>query len=227
MHSHDKIAEVFDQWAQSERAQKMADGHQFAARYDFTRLEVEQEDRYLDIGCGLGYSVRWAAELSSSVHALGVDVSGAMVTKARNLAHAQENAHFRQGHFPAVVAGETFNRIFSVEALYYLPDLATALIAVFNALKPGGRFVAVIDHYHENEASHAWTERVNVPLVLWTIDEWRMGMQAAGFINVQLEQLRYPESVHATQWQTTVGSLVLVGDRTSSPSESSAQEAST
>ena len=214
-HSHQKIGEVFDHWASTDRAQKMADGHQFGAQYAFRLLDVGPQDRYLDIGCGLGYSVRWAAHVSSEVQALGVDISGTMVEEARRLSADLPNATFRQGYFPSVLAGETFHRIFSVEALYYLPDLTVALQQVFEHLRADGRFVTVIDYYRENEGCHDWVDRVGVPLVLWSIDEWTNGLSKAGFVNISAEQRRHPKTPETTAWQQMYGSLILCADRPS------------
>lgn len=212
-HSHTKIGEVFDQWASTERAQKMADGHQYAAEIGFKLLDVQPRHRYLDIGCGLGYSVRWAASLDGSVDGVGVDVSGTMVREATALSEDYPNAQFRQGQFPDVVSGETFDRIFSVEALYYLPDLTEALAQVFAHVAPGGRFVTVIDYYRENEGCHDWSDSVGVPLVLWSVAEWQQGLAVAGFHNISAEQRRHPSSAYTVDWQETYGSLILKADR--------------
>ena len=168
----------------------MADGHQFGAQYAFRLLDVGPQDRYLDIGCGLAI---WAlgAHVSSEVQALGVDISGTMVEEARRLSADLPNATFRQGYFPSVLAKETFHRLFSVEALYYLPDLTVALQQVFEHLRADGRFVTVIDYYRENEGCHDWVDRVGVPLVLWSIDEWTNGLSKASFVNISAEQRRH------------------------------------
>ena len=57
---------------------------------------------------------------------------------------------FFKESFPPAFKVRTFDRIFSVEALYYYADLQQAIEAVFAHLAPGGRFVTVIDHYEEN-----------------------------------------------------------------------------
>ncbi len=212
-HSHTKIGEVFDQWASTERAQRMADGHRFAAEIGFQMLDVQPTHRYLDIGCGLGYSVRWAASIHSSVDGIGIDVSNTMIEEANALSKSHANAQFRHGQFPDVVAGETFDRVFSVEALYYLPDLGEALSQVFAHVSPGGRFVTVIDYYRENDGCHDWSDSVGVPLVLWSISEWRQGLLDAGFEHVVAEQRRHPSDVATTDWQQRYGSLLLKGER--------------
>ena len=215
MHSHENIGKVFDAWASNGRAQTMADGHQCGAQYGFSLLAVGSDHSYLDIGCGLGYAVRWAAQASASVRALGVDVSANMVEAARALSESVENARFRTGYFPDVVSGQSFDKIFSVEALYYLPDLGRALKDVYAHLEPGGRFVTVIDYYFENDACHNWSNRVGVPLILWSIDQWRAGLKDAGFIEIKAEQRRHPKTGDTDSWQQKYGSLILCADKPS------------
>ena len=136
-----------------------------------------------------------------------------MIEQATSLSVDLPNASFKCGEFPEVVGGERFDRIFSVEALYYVPDLAGVLDAVYKHLKPGGRFVTVIDHYQENTACHNWTEMVGVPLVLWSIPDWCKRLEMVGFVNVSAEQVKHPPSVTTQPWQETHGSLVLTGVR--------------
>lgn len=208
-----QVAEVFDGWAQSGRAQTMADGHIVGATRGFEILSIESGQRVLDIGCGLGYAVRWAGGISPSVKATGVDVSPTMIEQAAALSTDLTNTTFICGEFPEVVGVQQFDRIFSVEALYYVPDLVGVLKAVYNHIKPGGRFVTVIDHYYENTASHSWAEMVGVPLVLWSVSQWCDQLARTGFVNVESEQIKHPPSSTTQPWQEAHGSLILHGMR--------------
>lgn len=208
-----QVADVFDGWAKSGRAQTMADGHAVGATRGFELLTIEPGHQVLDIGCGLGYAVRWASGLSSSVSALGVDVSPTMIEQARLLSTEFPNSEFICGEFPEVVQGRRFDRIFSVEALYYVPDLVGVLTAVYKHLEPGGRFVTVIDHYQENTACHNWTDMVGVPLVLWSISEWCDTLRLTGFADVTAERVKHPPSSSTQPWQEEQGSLILKATR--------------
>ena len=209
----EKVAKVFDSWATSGRAQTMADGHVVGATRGFELLSIKADQDVLDIGCGLGYAVRWAAGVSPSVRALGVDVSATMIDKARALSVDLDNADFVCGTFPEVVSARQFHRIFSVEALYYVPDLAGVLRAVHESLRPGGRFVTVIDHYRENLACHDWSQMVGVPLVLWSIEQWCQQLHRIGFVDVSAEQIKHPCSNTTQTWQVEHGSLILSAHR--------------
>ncbi len=77
-----RVRDVFDDWARRGRAEGMERGHGPTARQGFDRLEVGAGTRYLDIGCGNGYTVRWAA--AAGARATGLDVSAEMITRARD-----------------------------------------------------------------------------------------------------------------------------------------------
>lgn len=123
------VRAVFDDWARRGRAEGMERGHGPVARQAFERLNVGAGDRYLDVGCGNGYTVRWAAAVEPSVEALGVDVSTEMIALARHQTEAA-NARFLSGAFPhAEVAAGSVDALFSMEVFYYLPDLHPPLAA--------------------------------------------------------------------------------------------------
>ena len=53
---------MFDEWALVGRAEGMERGHGPYARRGFEFLDLSGTPmRYLDVGCGNGYTVRWAA----------------------------------------------------------------------------------------------------------------------------------------------------------------------
>ena len=56
-------------------------------------------ERVLDIGCGTGQTTRDAARTAAAGSALGIDISGPMIARARELAAAEHlrNVRFEQG----------------------------------------------------------------------------------------------------------------------------------
>src|SRR3954471_15556366 len=65
----------------------------------FAAAVIGSSDRVLDVACGNGQTTRLAAGLASGGHALGVDLSGPMVQRARAIATAEGigNVRFEQG----------------------------------------------------------------------------------------------------------------------------------
>jgi SAM-dependent methyltransferase len=206
-----EVAALFDEWALAGRAEGMERTHERAARAGFELLEIGEGDRYLDIGCGNGYTVRWAADAGAR-EAVGVDVSAEMIARARERCRDVAAATFICGEFPAVpLEPASFDGVFSMEVFYYIDDLDAALEATAGLLVPGGRFACVVDYYRENRASHSWADDLGLSLHLLGEDEWRERMTRAGFEIVGQRRVRAaPTSDNKSSWQVVEGGLLTV-----------------
>ena len=99
-------------------------------------------ERILDVGCGVGASLRYIPE---TVDYVGVDISEAYIAKAKA-------DYGRRGKFICAdvttlgaAALGTFDRAFSFGVLHHLPDdvAAQAVKFVRRVVKPGGSFVSI------------------------------------------------------------------------------------
>jgi trans-aconitate methyltransferase len=100
-------------------------------------LDAKAGECVLDIGCGTGQLTARIAETGAQV--LGIDTSPAMVAQARQ--------NFPKLKFQLIDAGlfrseKKFDAVFSNAALHWMQNADAVADAVFQALKPGGRFVA-------------------------------------------------------------------------------------
>ena len=208
------VREVFDRWAREGRAEGMEHGHGPAARMAFERLKLRPGSRYLDIGCGNGYTVRWAALESPQGRAVGLDLSSAMIELAWRMSADLPNVSFLTGSFPDVhLRDAPFDAIFSMEAFYYLEDLDASLRRVHELLRPGGQFACVVDYYGENKASHSWPEDVGVSMTLLGSDGWADSFRRAGLGVVDQCRLRLKPDQASAEWKVSEGSLLTLGRR--------------
>jgi len=185
-----RVRDVFDDWARRGRASGMERTHEPVARAAFERLGVRAGGRYLDIGCGNGYTVRWAAAVAPDVQATGVDVSPEMIQQARELSADLPNTRFNCGPFPLPgLERGSFDAIFSMEVFYYLPDLDAGLRQARRLLSPGGRFVCVVDYYEENPESHSWPEELGLTLQLRSMAGWVEAFEGAGLRVIEQERI--------------------------------------
>jgi SAM-dependent methyltransferase len=212
-----KVTAVFDDWALAGRAEGMERGHGPYARRAFDLLDLPDGPvRYLDVGCGNGYTVRWAAEQHRGGLALGLDGSAEMVARARALSgHTSArfvHAPFPEHNQPELLVPGSFDAIFSMEVFYYLPDLPAGLREVARLLRSGGRFACVVDFYAENTASHRWPDDLGVPMTLLSMADWRNAMEAADLRVVHQEQLRAAPGSDGGSWKETVGSLMTIAE---------------
>ncbi|MFG2291815.1 class I SAM-dependent methyltransferase [Streptomyces sp. NPDC048603] len=107
---------------------------------------VTDTDHVLDIGCGAGRTTRLAAGRARGGRALGLDLSGPMLEKARESALREEveNASFVQGdaQVHAFEAGG-FDTVISRYGMTYFADPAAAFANLHRALRPGGRLAFI------------------------------------------------------------------------------------
>ncbi|MFK7987771.1 MAG: class I SAM-dependent methyltransferase [Sandaracinaceae bacterium] len=210
----DRVSQLFDGWAEAGRAEGMERGHEHAARAAFERLGIEPGARYLDVGCGNGYAVRWAADVDPSVQAFGIDVSAKMIERARERS-PQPNARFIHAPFPLpMLKAKSFATVLSVETLYYLPDLTWGLVSVGRLLEPGGRFACVVDYYEENAASHGWPEELGLEMKRLSAAGWRAAMEEVGLQVIDQTRIRRPLADGETPgWAQSEGSLLTLAMR--------------
>jgi SAM-dependent methyltransferase len=117
-------------------------------------LDVQPSDHILDIGCGDGkLTVELAKQLTSG-KILGVDSSAAMIEAGKDLAKGLQlsNCSFDvvdcstfEGDKAGSYLDGSWDKVFSNAAYHWIlrqpESRVRALTAVYNALKPGGKFV--------------------------------------------------------------------------------------
>jgi SAM-dependent methyltransferase len=216
-HSEDPIGvrDLFDEWARQGRGDRLAQSHWPAASQALDRLHLSASSWFIDIGCGTGYAVCWAARAAPDGRAVGIDASEAMIARARISCVGLPNADFHVAHFPTqhTLPPGRFDAAFSMETFYYFDDLDAALAETRRLLAPGGHFACVVDYYGENRASHGWAEDVGLPMRLLDSDRWREAFVRAGFTSVTQDRLRLPPGPGTAAWQVTEGSLLTLGTR--------------
>lgn len=107
----------------------------------YTYLDPHAGEHILDVGCGTG---NFSLELArKGVKVTGIDISEPMLAKARKKAAdaglAIEFLHADAMKLP--FGDNTFDKIVSVTALEFAPDLKAVLEESYRVLKPGGRMV--------------------------------------------------------------------------------------
>ena len=154
---------------------------------------LQPGETVLDLGSGAGFDAFLAARaVGTTGHVIGVDMTPAMVSKARANAEAGDYAHveFRLGeieHLP--VADGTIDVIISNCVINLSPDKPAVFREAFRVLRPGGR-LAISDVVAFAELP----EDVRSDLALYSgcmagaslISELTAVMAEAGFANVEI-----------------------------------------
>jgi SAM-dependent methyltransferase len=192
----EQLRTEFNEWARAGKGESMERGHRPVGEQAITAMNISASARVLDVGCGSGWATRLLADYASAGHVTGIDISDEMVRLARETSQSYPNVDYevrsaeRLG-FP----DDEFTHAFSMESLYYYRDIPKALSEIYRVLKPGGIFVAVVDLYWENQATHQWVDTLNVPVDLLSIDQYRSLFTDAGFVNFRDRRLIDPRPV--------------------------------
>lgn len=112
----------------------------FVSKYGVKVLELLQPnegERILDLGCGTGDLTHELVQ--AGVEAVGIDLSAEMIEKARK---KYPGISFMQANAETYRVGEPFDAVFSNAALHWMKRPELVIETIYQALKPGGRFVA-------------------------------------------------------------------------------------
>jgi len=186
--THEKIAKLFDKWAATGRGEGMQEGHGDVVEQVIEKLNIKAGFQILDLGCGIGWATRILAQRGAGVQAIGIDASPAMIQKAEELSPLTIRARYEVGHFEKLdFKDDKFDLVFSMEALYYAPDLDRALGEVFRVLKSGGRAEIVMDNYEGRATTAGWAQEIGLAMHHLSPKAWQSAFEKAGFGGVRTE----------------------------------------
>jgi SAM-dependent methyltransferase len=121
----------------------------------------------VDIGCGAGMDLLLAAkQVGPTGKAIGVDMTDAMVERARGAARfaGLTNVEVRLGDALALpIDSDTVDVITSNGVMNLTPDKGKAFAEVLRVLKPGGRFL-----YGDIVVANELSESIRRNIELWT-----------------------------------------------------------
>jgi len=189
--SHELQARTFDQWAADGRDVGMEQEHGSVVEQVIAQLDVRAGEQILDLGCGNGWATRLLARSAPGVAAIGVDVSPKMIERAESMHSLTIRARYELAAFENLGFKDArFDRVFSMEALYYAVDLERALAEARRVLKPGGRADVIVDFYTESPSTAAWPAKTGLAMHYLSTAEWCAAFERAGFVDVVTRRVR-------------------------------------
>ncbi len=192
----EQLRTEFNEWARAGKGESMERGHRPVGEQAIERMRIPSNARVLDVGCGSGWASRLLAGLANKGSVTGIDISDEMVRVARETSASFPNLDFETASAEQLPFSDNeFTHAFSMESLYYYADIARALEEIHRVLKPAGVFVAVVDLYWENEATHQWVDTLKVPVELLSVDDYRSLLTDAGFVSIRDERLFDPTPI--------------------------------
>lgn len=105
-----------------------------------------ENKRVLDLGCGYGWFCRYAEERNAT-SVLGLDISGKMLERARQMTPETGVITYRRADLEQYsLPKQSIDLAYSSLALHYVSALDALLAGVHNTLAPGGCLVFSVEH---------------------------------------------------------------------------------
>jgi ubiquinone/menaquinone biosynthesis C-methylase UbiE len=187
-----KLQQEFNQWAAAGRGDEMEAHHSDITEQTLASMDIQPEDRILDLGCGTGWATRRMARLATAGEVIGLDVADEMLRRAEQASSAFRNVRYVWGSAEKIPeADNAFNKVLSVESFYYYANQGKALDELRRVMSPGAKLFILINLYKDNHYSLRWQSELKVPVQALSEAEYKLLLEKHGLKNI--EALRVPD----------------------------------
>ena len=160
----------------------MVRGREPDARLAAELTQLGPADTVVDIGCGPGAGVRYAAGFGAT--ATGIDPAGMMLRIARLLTRNNQRVRYFEGAAESLpLADASATVAWSIATVHHWNDIDAGVREVRRVLAPGGRFVAIEKRTTPDAhglGSHGWTDE--------QADAFAQRLGELGFAEVRVER---------------------------------------
>lgn len=185
-----KLQEEFNQWAAAGRGDEMEGHHSDITEQTLALMDIQPEDRILDLGCGTGWATRRMARIAKGGEVVGLDVADEMLRRAEQASSAFRNVRYVWGSAEKIPeADNAFSKVLSVESFYYYADQGKALDELRRVMAPGAKLFILINLYKDNHYSLRWQTELKVPVQALSEAEYKTLLEKHGFKNVEAQRI--------------------------------------
>jgi len=185
-----RLQQEFNQWAAAGRGDEMEDHHSDITGQTLALMDIQPEDRILDLGCGTGWASRRMARIAVQGEVVGLDVADEMLRRAEESSSAFKNVRYVWGSAENIAeADNAFTKVLSVESFYYYADQGKALDELRRVMAPGAKLFILINLYKDNHYSLRWVTELKVPVQALSEAEYKALLQKHGFTNVEARRI--------------------------------------
>jgi ubiquinone/menaquinone biosynthesis C-methylase UbiE len=221
-----KLQQEFNQWAAAGRGDEMEEHHSDITEQTLAFMDIQPEDRILDLGCGTGWASRRMARVAVAGDVVGLDVADEMLRRAEHESSAFRNVRYVWGSAEKIPeADNAFSKVLSVESFYYYADQGKALDELRRVMAPGGRLFILINLYKDNHYSLRWVSELKVPVQALSEADYKTLLEQHGFTNVEARRIpdrsptpetysgRWFKNAEELQDFKRIGALLLIGTK--------------
>ncbi len=164
-------------------------GLEFAGEWpEFRKMMPDLRDkRVLDLGCGLGWHCRYAAENGAKC-VTGIDISQKMIAAARAKTPSKKIKYLCMPLEDIDFAGDSFDIVISSLALHYIESFSFICALVERLLVSGGYFVFSVEHpVFTAHGSQKWYCGDDGSILHWPVDGYfNEGLRTTGFLGEEV-----------------------------------------
>ena len=165
--------------------------HAAMANWALSSVEIGQNYKILDIGCGGGANIARLLQRAPKGFVQGIDYSSVSVAKSSKVnakAIVEGRCKVQEANVAQLPFGEgAFDLITAFETIYFWPDIEQCFGEVRKVLKPGAKFV-IINEADGTAASDAKWESIIDGMHTYKLDEIRLHLTNAGFHHIEAKR---------------------------------------
>lgn len=171
-----------------ETIQNMNVNHKDISEFAFECVNVNDDDKILDIGCGGGVNIEKFLELTSG-NVDGLDYSEVSVAesiKRNRKAVADERCRVIQANVCEMPIDEDeYNLVSAFETIYFWPDIENTFKEVLRIIKPNGQFMIAQGTDGNHPDDEKWLNTLE-GMTVYTAEELENHLLDAGFTSVDI-----------------------------------------
>lgn len=193
-------------------AENMNASNSLITLHTIAHLQLAAGDAVLEIGMGNGFFCKDVVQWQPDITYAGCDFSELMVTEAiafNQLWIEAERASFHECEACALpFSNNTFNKVFSVNTIYFWEQPLTELAEILRVLQHGGKVVIAL----RSRASMQQLPFTAYGFNLYETAEVEQLLQQAGFTDIHsIEEAEPPFEVHGHDKHIQLQALYIIG----------------
>jgi ubiquinone/menaquinone biosynthesis C-methylase UbiE len=164
--------------------------HSKLTDWGLEHVSIGTSDTVLDVGCGGGLTVSKLAAIATEGKIYGVDISEESVAASRrtNKQWIQKGrVDIREAsvsHLP--FSDVMFDLVTAVETIPFWPDLAADMREVLRVLKPGGKFIFILEAFKDGKLDNRFQKvTALVHAYFLSVQEYRELLLKVGYADAQ------------------------------------------
>jgi ubiquinone/menaquinone biosynthesis C-methylase UbiE len=165
--------------------------HSKLTDWGLTHVSIGKNYTILDVGCGGGLTVHKLAAIATEGKVYGIDYSEESVAVSRRTNQQWiemgrvEIRHASVSQLPFTDA--MFDLVTAVETTIFWPDLPADMREVLRVLKPGGKFIFIIEAFKDGALDKRFQKLADLMQISYpTVQEHRELLFKAGYADAQM-----------------------------------------